>query len=71
MRHELVAAVDLGAGSWAEVLVGQDDLYRILVHELDEQADGVEWEISTMYGPFALLAQVADRLEALERREAN
>ncbi len=71
MMHELVAEVDLGAGSWAEVLVGSDDLFRILVHVPDEVADEVEWSITTLYGPFALIEQVNDRLQALAARNAE
>jgi hypothetical protein len=70
MRHALVAAVDLGAGSWAEVLLGSDDSYRILVHQPVEEADGVSWETSVMYGPYALLDDVEARLEALREVEA-
>jgi len=73
MRHELVAEVDLGAGAWAEVLVAQDGTYRILAHAPDETVDDVGWAISTLYGPFVLLEEVHDRLEALAavHRDAN
>lgn len=70
MRHALVASVDLGAGSWAEVLLGSDDSYRILVHQPVEEADGVAWETSTIFGPYALLDQVEAKLEALREVEA-
>jgi len=70
MRHALVAAVDLGAGSWAEVLLGSDDSYRILVHQPIEEADGVAWETSTVFGPYSLLEEVEARLEALREVEA-
>jgi hypothetical protein len=59
-RHQLVAVVDLG-GAEAEILLGSDGLYRVLVL----WAVAEDFEMSALHGPFALLSQALALVESL------
>jgi hypothetical protein len=59
-RHQLVAVVDLG-GAEAEILLGSDGLYRVIVL----WPVSPDFEASALHGPFALLSQAVALIESL------
>jgi len=69
-QHLPVATYELPDGSEAEVLLGPDSRWRVLVHEAEvRRPDGsLAWLSSALFGPFATQEDAEQRVELLAQQ---